>query len=196
MPPASASILSPNANPFVPISGHYDDGGDESSFKAIYVNGKAELILAGDHPEHEIIHNIPDEAIDEVFPPTAADAAELEALDNFLTMMVNLSYLEESEEKARTTFNHIKKRWESRRKEVTKARSGNSAMSGNNHTMTMLSPDETDLVRNGHHLKKASNSSMDSRKREKFATKHLTTPKMVKGIHGYGKPIQQPRKQN
>eukprot|EP01083_Nonionella_stella_P211183 763851_1 len=190
MPPASASILSPHANPYVPMTGHCED---ESSFKAIYVNGKPELVLTGEHPEHEIIHNIADDAIDEVFPPTAADAAELEALDNFLTMMVNLSYLEESEEKARNEMSHIKKRWESR--QGLKGRPHNVTNMATRTNHILFSTEEKNLVRYGQHLRKSSNSSMDSRKREPFMVKNNKS-KANKNLHGYIKPIHQPRKAN
>ena len=59
------SVLSPLANPFVPT---YDE---HSVFRAIYINGVPELVAFGEHSDHEVIHNIPDEAIDELFPPNA-----------------------------------------------------------------------------------------------------------------------------
>ena len=48
------------------------------------------------------------------FSPSIEDAAELDATYEFLRTMVDLSYLEEREEKARNGFSHVKKRWESR----------------------------------------------------------------------------------
>jgi len=62
------SILSPLASPFVPIEAHNDV---DSAFRAIYINGVPELVAFGEHSDHEVIHNIPDEAIDELFPPNA-----------------------------------------------------------------------------------------------------------------------------
>jgi hypothetical protein len=67
MPPTS--ILSPLAVPFTPSREGFTEF---ASFGAIYNDGMPEGILYGDHAAHEIIHNIPDEAIDEIFPPSAA----------------------------------------------------------------------------------------------------------------------------
>ena len=67
MPPA-ASILSPLALPFTPTRPGYEE---YASFAAIYNDGIPEGIVVGNHADHDIIHNIPDNAIDEIFPPTA-----------------------------------------------------------------------------------------------------------------------------
>lgn len=196
MPPAAASILSPNANPFVPTMGEYDN---ESDFKAIYVNGVPELMVVGNHPDHEVIHNISDDAIDEVFPPTATDVAELEAVDEFLRTMVDLSYLEEKEESARNGFSHVKKRWELRRQQGLK---GKPAIHGQgdihrvNHEASLLNPEQMNVVRYGKHLMKTANFNQTSRLREKEVMKNQRMRKSAVGQHGHLKPIQQPRKMN
>ena len=69
MPPASASVLSPLASPFVPL--HEDELSFYSDFNTIYDNGIPVGCFKGTHAAHDILRNIPDQAIDEVFPPTA-----------------------------------------------------------------------------------------------------------------------------
>jgi len=190
------SILSPLANPFVPIKApsHVD-----SAFRAIYINGVPELVRFGEHSDHEVIHNIPDEAIDELFPPTATDAAELDAADEFLRTMVDLSYLEEREEKARNEFSHVKKRWESRRQEGLKGRPTQSHVGVRHivHGASMLNPAERNIVTYGDHIVRTSFPEQDNRLREKSITKHQNISKRSnKGLHGHSKSIQQPRKMN
>jgi hypothetical protein len=66
MPPAS--ILSPLAQPFAPSRQGFTEF---ASFDAIYNEGIPSLAVFGSHADHGIIHNIPDDAIDEIFPPDA-----------------------------------------------------------------------------------------------------------------------------
>jgi len=61
MSPAS-TILSPLANPFYPTEMEYD-----GAFSFVYYDG----IPTGIVNEHEVLANISDEALDEVFPPSA-----------------------------------------------------------------------------------------------------------------------------
>ena len=44
---------------------------------AIYNEGVPNSVYAGQHPEHEIVSHIPDEAIDEIFPASAEDVSFL-----------------------------------------------------------------------------------------------------------------------
>jgi len=192
----STSVLSPLASPFVPVKVPYDTN---SAFRAIYINGVPELVAFGEHSDHEVIRNIPDEAIDELFPPTATDAAELDATYEFLRTMVDLSYLEEREEKARNGFSHVKKRWESRRQEGLKGK----PTQGNNidmrrviHGTSMLDPAEKNIVTFGTNIVRSSFVEQDSRIREKSMTKHQNIPRRSKGLHGNSRTIQQPRKMN
>jgi hypothetical protein len=69
MPPASVSVLSPLASPFVPL--HEDEATYYSDFNTIYDNGVPVGCVKGAHAAHDILYNIPDQAIDEAFPPTA-----------------------------------------------------------------------------------------------------------------------------
>jgi len=192
------SMLSPLATPFT-----YTGAPNhvESVFKAIYVNGVPQLVAFGEHSDHEVIHNIPDDAIDELFPPTATDAAELDATDDFLRTMVDLSFLEEREEKARNDeFFHMKKRWESRRQEGLKGK-GKQTQShvGMRHVIhgpSMLDPAERNIVAYGNHIARTSFPEQDSRLREKSIAKHQNISRRSKGLHGHSKWIQQPRKMN
>jgi len=191
------SILSPLANPFVPIDAHNDV---DSAFRAIYINGVPELVAFGEHSDHEVIHNIPDEAIDELFPPNATDAAELDAADEFLRTMVDLSYLEEREEKARNEFSHVLKRWESRRQEGLKGKGkptqNHAGMRHVIHGASILNPAERNIVTYGNRVSRTSFPEQDNRLREKSITKHQNISRRSKGLHGHSKSIQQPRKMN
>ena len=62
-------MLSPLAMPFMPTRAGY---AEDASFAAIYNDGVPAGVLYGEHADHEIIHNIPDHTIEEVFPPDAA----------------------------------------------------------------------------------------------------------------------------
>jgi hypothetical protein len=101
------SVLSADAAPFHPTY--------EPVNIAIYNDGVPELVLTCEKDRAEILHGIQDEAIDEGFHLDAFDAAELEATEAFVWEMANLALMEEREEQARHSFNHIKKRWEARR---------------------------------------------------------------------------------
>lgn len=63
------SMLSPLAAPFMPTREGYTEF---ASFAAIYNDGVPEGLVCGSHADHYVIHNIPDSAIDEIFPPDAA----------------------------------------------------------------------------------------------------------------------------
>jgi len=192
-----AYIISPLANPFVPIEKIHDE---ESAFKAIYNNGVPELVTFGSHSDHDVIHNIPDEAIDELFPPTASDAAELDAVDEFLRTMVYLSYLEEREEKARNGFSHVKKRWESRRQQGLIGKPRQVDMRPVTHGASMLRSNEKTIVKFGNHITKLPFSDHEIQLREKSFPKYQSTPKSTprrsRGLHGNLRQIQQPRKMN
>ncbi len=58
----------PLAQPFEPSS--------SSSLEfAIFNDGIPSSVFYGMHPEHEVVAHIPDDAIEELFPPTAADVS-------------------------------------------------------------------------------------------------------------------------
>jgi hypothetical protein len=56
--------------------------------------------------QHQVLHNISDETLDDAFPPDATDAAELDAADDFVETMALLGLLEDHEEIARQDYSH------------------------------------------------------------------------------------------
>ena len=80
----STSMLSPLAAPFHPRQG-------EEMFGLVYNDGlPAASFVSG---EHTVLHNIQDDALDEVFPPDAAEAAELDAAQDFVMTMAFLGLM-------------------------------------------------------------------------------------------------------
>merc|ERR1711935_624487 len=62
----------------------------------------------------ELLKNFSDETLDEAFPPTAQEAAELEAAEAFVFLMANLDVLERKEEAIRLVRAGLKKRLEAK----------------------------------------------------------------------------------
>lgn len=103
----TTSVLSPLAQPFHPVMG-------EVAYPTIFNNGLPSIVVSSS--EHDfLIEMITDETLDEAFPPSAQDAAELEAVEFFVSMMANFALLEEREEATRSLHSGLKKRWEARR---------------------------------------------------------------------------------
>ncbi|KAL7541576.1 hypothetical protein ACHAXR_011917, partial [Thalassiosira sp. AJA248-18] len=98
-------FLSASAQPFQPLE------------FAIFNNGVPSSVFYGIHPEHDVVQHIPDDAIEEIFPPSAEDIAELEAAEDHVEVMAWLSYLDECDEAARTSFAGYQKRWAARRQD-------------------------------------------------------------------------------
>ena len=105
------SKLSVNAIPFHPTTGLWCDPVNI----CIYTNGQPTMTLVTEKDRYDILQGIDDEALDQVFPPDAEEAFELETAEAFVTEMATLAMLEEREEQARNTFRHYEKRWEVRR---------------------------------------------------------------------------------
>ena len=101
-------LLSPLASPYNP-SGGYEI--------CICNDGVPSMSPANVKSESTILHGIADEAIDDCFPPTAEEVAEIEAAEKFVAIMAHLSLLEEMEEHDRMDFSDFPKRWEARRAE-------------------------------------------------------------------------------
>ena len=58
-------MLSASAQPFQPLE------------FAIFNDGVPSSVFYGMHPEHEVVQHIPDEAIAEIFPPSAGDVSHI-----------------------------------------------------------------------------------------------------------------------
>ncbi|KAI2492761.1 hypothetical protein MHU86_21804 [Fragilaria crotonensis] len=99
----TTGMLSPLAPPFHPIS-------SMESFQ-IFNDGIPSLMpLQGD-----IIRGFSDETLDECFPPSPEEAAELDAVEDFIWTLVQLEMLEEREERVRHDYTILPKRWAVRR---------------------------------------------------------------------------------
>eukprot|EP00574_Skeletonema_japonicum_P004641 CAMPEP_0201723698 /NCGR_PEP_ID=MMETSP0593-20130828/7650_1 /ASSEMBLY_ACC=CAM_ASM_000672 /TAXON_ID=267983 /ORGANISM="Skeletonema japonicum, Strain CCMP2506" /LENGTH=173 /DNA_ID=CAMNT_0048214829 /DNA_START=114 /DNA_END=635 /DNA_ORIENTATION=- len=165
---------------------------------AIYNEGRPSCTFYGNQSEHDVLQCINEEAIETCFPPSAEDAAELDAAEDFVETMAWLSFLDECDERARFSFEGLGKRWSARRAAgligkpnpmregvvVSRPRAGTFTTGGS-------SISETDLV------------SYTPRKFEekprRFGKMHGGqqyghVPRNVKTSHSFN--IQQPRKQN
>lgn len=199
MPPAS-SMLSPLAMPFTPTRPGYEE---YASFAAIYNDGIPAGVVVGNHADHEIIHNIPDVALEEIFPPSATEAAELDAVDDFIATIVHLSFLEDDEEMTRNDFGHsFKKRWEARRKLglIGRPHQATTSKSLANLSHSMLNPNEEKLVCFDRHRRAHANIENKLRFTHNAEKKILAQNRHQMNRNGsnYGnfRPIQQPRKMN
>uniref|UniRef100_A0A7S2E7G4 Uncharacterized protein n=1 Tax=Trieres chinensis TaxID=1514140 RepID=A0A7S2E7G4_TRICV len=196
MPPASASVLNPHAHPFHP---RYDEPLD---FGAVFNDGVPTAVLSGDvHPEHGALRSISDEALDEAFPPSANEAAEIDATMDFVLTMSYLDALQEQEERARNGFRGMGVRWEARREmglvgRPHPARTDREAMPKNHHP---LSPETSivpfDKTHGGPFRPFSDMESMRSRAESRHAKKSSTMTKGKKTAQAFTRPIQQPRKQ-
>jgi hypothetical protein len=183
------SVLSPLAKPFHPMMGQ-----DVNSI--IYNDGVPSLAFQGS--PSQFLHTIQDEALDEAFPPTAEDAAELEAVELFVEMLATLSFLEDREEATRAVQTGLKKRWEARRELVGRPKAAKHLVKPVVHAQPM-SAGSMDIVAYDH-----SHVLQDHRmlQREQARMAKLAMPKKNNNngkmgmMHHQQKPIQQPRKQN
>ena len=178
----TASVLSPQAAPFHPLS-------YEPINLAVYNDGVPSLAFSKGS-ESEILHNISDDTIDEAFPPTAEEAAELEAAELFVSMMVNFAMLEEREEAARLTRAGLMKRWEARRKQVAHPRPPKHIVQRVNHGEHIFGNSDALVVFD--HSHQVLEHRMRAKETSRMAKPNLHK-KMAKGT-ALRKPIQQPRK--
>jgi len=174
----STTVLSPLAVPFHP-----------STSDIIFNNGVPSLINI--NGVGEIIFGISDDAIEELYPPTAEDVAEMETVELFVEIMAHLSILEDKEERARSDFGHIKKRWEKRREEGLRGRPkpAKTGFEPAHHVTSRIHEDKTSLV--PFHSLHCGN--FDNNIRANEVKKITAIPKRSKGLHGFSR-IQQPRK--
>jgi hypothetical protein len=185
------SKLSPYASPFHPMN--------EPAHLCIFNDGIPSLMM----PAHDAAQGISDEALDEAFPPDAQEAAELEAVQQFVEMLATLSLLEEREEAARLNFTGVKKRWESRRAE---------GLVGRPHSATHLVEPKAHVPHTLPAVTKSINSCTAIMTHGQAHKMHMKETKMmqVKEVSRRAEPrpskmntagnqrlpIQQPRKQN
>jgi hypothetical protein len=179
-----ASVLSPLAEPFHPLVGVSVPNA------IIYNDGVPCLAFQGS--ESEFLHFITDETIDEVFPPDAQEAAEIEAMEIFVDLMANLSYLEEREEAARSVeHTGLKKRWEARRELEGRPRPAKHSVSPAMHDQPR-GEDVKDLA-----TLHQSCLSHEHRMRQREISRLTRLPKRdfkATVLSYHQKPIQQPRK--
>lgn len=181
------SVLSPLAKPFHPLMGQ-----DVNSI--IYNDGVPALAFQGS--PSQFLHTIEDETLDEAFPPSAEDAAELEAVEIFVEMMATLSYLEDKEEAARDLHSGLKKRWEARRELVHRPKPAKHLVKSVVHAQPNTVGSLDIVVFDHSHVLQEHRL----RQRESAHMAKLSMPKKNNGnkmsmMHQH-KPIQQPRKQN
>lgn len=132
---------------------------------------------------------------------STSQVAEIEAVQDFVDLMAWLSFLDENEESARTSFAGFSKRWESRRAAglVGKPHAGRStalaaviakAAAAHSGEVNIKETDLVPFVQKSYEVKPITNCKKNKAEFQK------ANPKNVKAIHGYGKPLQQPRKHN
>eukprot|EP00429_Kryptoperidinium_foliaceum_P004743 CAMPEP_0176010740 /NCGR_PEP_ID=MMETSP0120_2-20121206/4928_1 /TAXON_ID=160619 /ORGANISM="Kryptoperidinium foliaceum, Strain CCMP 1326" /LENGTH=181 /DNA_ID=CAMNT_0017343589 /DNA_START=9 /DNA_END=554 /DNA_ORIENTATION=- len=178
----TASVLSPLAQPFHPVMGEYVQ-------PTIYNNGIPSMTVTSS--EHEFLSSITDDVLDDAFPPTAEEAAELEETEFFVTLMANLAMLEEKEETARSLHDGLKKRWQARRGLAGKPRAPLHSVKKVHHGTPSLI-DSHDLV-----VIDPIPLRVENRMRAKEQSFLVNPNKMNKKIGAklsQKKPIQQPRK--
>jgi hypothetical protein len=176
----TASVLSPLAQPFHPIMGLEVQ-------PTIYNNGIPSLTFSG--TEHEFLSCITDETLDEAFPPTAEEAAELEEAELFVALMANLAALEESEEAARALHAGLKKRWEARRGLVGKPRAAR-------HIVAQVNHGEPRLL-DSHEIVVVDHTPLRIENRMRAKEHGMVKPRMNKNLgaqFGHKRPIHQPLK--
>lgn len=185
-------MLSITAKPFHPVHGTEMNG-------IIYIDGIPTCSFQGS--DTEFLHSITDEAIDEAFPPSAQEAAELEAVEMFVEMMANLAHLEEKEEMTRFSEDHtgLGKRWMARRELKGKPRPAKHSINPVIHHHHPNAAKITDLVDFDAERFQGSLKAHRIVQRETERMARLTTPhknKVIKNRFKKQMPIQQPRKQN
>lgn len=147
--------------------------------------------------DHDIVQGYPDEAIDENFPPSAQEAAELEAVETFVDILATLAVLEDREEKARSSFCHVTKRWEARRKDslVGKPRQAKHLVNLVDHDNVGRPLRSSDLVPFSHANRALAVELVQSRQRSRDEFRR-SNGRGDKRAHHQPRPLQQPRKQN
>jgi hypothetical protein len=183
-------LLSPLAKPFQPAFG---------SPTAVVCNDGLPSMVGLDI--HAIVQGYQDEALDENFPPSAQEAAELEAVEMFVDILATLSMLEDREERARSSFCHVQKRWEARREDGLKGKPKPAkhlvdSVNHHHHDTTTKQLKTTDLVPFAHTNRELLAAALlQSRQQTRAESRRSTNPK-VKSNQQQPRPLQQPRKMN
>lgn len=151
----------------------------------IFNDGIPSLLPVGS----DIIRGISDEAIDECFPPTAEEVAEMEVVDHFVNTLAALDLLEEREERVRLDLSILPKRWAVRRELNGKPRPARSEIPAKSHSSH---EDEIKLVvydrkHRSYEKNDHGNNLISSRHHVIRANKKVNSWRV-------NKPIQQPRK--
>jgi len=189
--PTMTTLLSPLAPAFSPSEGFREVG------ICICNDGMPSLCPANVHAEASILSGIGDDALDEYFPPTAQEAAEIEAAEVFVFMMANLDLLEEREEHARADFGSmLPKRWEARREEglLGKPRPAFERPFQETKAHDTKPVHETRLVPHERHHKDLALTEYASRERARAELQRIPTKMPKQKRAHYRKPIQQPSK--
>jgi hypothetical protein len=169
----------------------------------IFNDGVPSLVMASESDVTNLLHGISDNAIDENFPPTAQEAAELEDVEAFVEMMASFADQEAREERARVSFDHVKKRWETRRADglIGRPRPAKHSVEPVNHNQPKLSS-SNELVKSSevHSQRMLLKHQKLHQKDLEFRNKHMDMGANKKGASSLGghqrRPIQQPRKAN
>mmetsp|Transcript_19199 Transcript_19199/g.31884 ORF Transcript_19199/g.31884 Transcript_19199/m.31884 type:complete len:178 (+) Transcript_19199:190-723(+) len=174
-------MLSPLAHPFHPTN-------SMETFQ-IFNNGIPSLMPL----DSDVIRGFSDEAIDECFPPTAQDVAELEAVEEFLQTLVRLELMEEREERVRLDITLLPKRWAVRRELQGKPRPARSEKEVNSH---YSHEDEIKLVVFDRKQRDFNNERMEHHHSHKdiVVSKHQLARSNKLNRKRPSRPIIQPRK--
>ena len=188
-------MLSVTAKPFHPVHGTEVNA-------IIYVDGIPSCCHYSNCMS-EFTHSIADEAIDEAFPPSAQEAAELEAVEIFVEMMANLAHLEEKEDVMRFERKGLGKRWMARRELRSKPRPPKHSIRLVDHNNANRYKEEAkihDLVvfdaeKSFHaRLKEQRTLQRQIERMTRNTTPHKN--KVITNRHKKQMPVHQPRKQN
>ena len=180
-------LLSPLAPAFSPNTAHF----------AIYNNGVPSMISAGERGESEIIAGLSDEVLDNFFPLTAQDVAEMEECDAFVEVLATLSLLEDQEQTYRERFESFhSKRWEARREDglIGRPRAARNTIEPKIHRGLSQTKEEKTMVR--FDPIKRQGDMIHKKNHQKSESKALKASRKFKNFGCSGRPILQPRKQN
>lgn len=179
-----ASVLSPLAEPFHPFVGALVPN------TIIYNDGIPSLSFQGS--ESEFLHLITDETIDEIFPPDAQEAAEIEAMEMFVGLMADLAYLEEREEATRSVeHSGLTKRWVARRELEDRPRPAKHLVTPVIHGHPRGEDVKVLVALDPSHI------HSEHRMRQREVSRMAKVPKhnlKVSPVNSHQKQIQQPRK--